>query len=163
MNINVSQWQLPSILSSPLSSCSATPKTSRLDNRLPTLSVARWTHGLSLWCSAFLSAPCAFSFGERFSKRCISRPAHLRYFRAVYRTIELSDGWTGRIIRTEVYFSKPSIFADKDRLSILSLCRCSGRCHGDSRHFRAQLLPSRLPSFACPTATQKRRRESGCP
>jgi hypothetical protein len=26
-------------------------------------------------------------------------------YRAVYRTIELSDGWTGRIIGTQVYFS----------------------------------------------------------
>ncbi|KAH6908124.1 RTA1 like protein-domain-containing protein [Coprinopsis sp. MPI-PUGE-AT-0042] len=26
------------------------------------------------------------------------------FIRAVYRTIELSDGWTGRIIRTQVYF-----------------------------------------------------------
>ena len=29
---------------------------------------------------------------------------------AVYRTIELSDGWTGRIISTEVYFSKLLLF-----------------------------------------------------
>ena len=27
------------------------------------------------------------------------------FIRAVYRTIELSDGWTGRIIGTQVYFS----------------------------------------------------------
>ncbi|KAK7058065.1 RTA1-domain-containing protein [Favolaschia claudopus] len=27
------------------------------------------------------------------------------FIRAVYRVIELSDGWTGRIIRTEVYFN----------------------------------------------------------
>lgn len=32
---------------------------------------------------------------------------------AIYRTIELADGWNGRIIRTEVYFSKffpPSLY-----------------------------------------------------
>jgi hypothetical protein len=28
--------------------------------------------------------------------------------RAVYRTIELSDGWNGRIITTQVYFSEPT-------------------------------------------------------
>jgi hypothetical protein len=29
-----------------------------------------------------------------------------QYFsRAIYRTIELADGWTGRIIATELYFS----------------------------------------------------------
>jgi hypothetical protein len=27
------------------------------------------------------------------------------FIRAVYRVIELSDGWSGRIIRTQVYFS----------------------------------------------------------
>lgn len=27
------------------------------------------------------------------------------FIRAVYRVIELSDGWTGRIIHTQVYFS----------------------------------------------------------
>lgn len=27
-------------------------------------------------------------------------------FRAVYRVAELADGWTGRIIRTQVYFSE---------------------------------------------------------
>ena len=27
------------------------------------------------------------------------------FIRAVYRVIELSDGWTGRIIQTQVYFS----------------------------------------------------------
>ncbi len=26
--------------------------------------------------------------------------------RSIYRTIELSDGWTGRIISTQVYFSE---------------------------------------------------------
>lgn len=29
------------------------------------------------------------------------------FLRAVYRTIELSDGWTGRIIGTQLYFSAP--------------------------------------------------------
>lgn len=28
------------------------------------------------------------------------------FIRAVYRTIELSDGWVGRIITTQVYFSE---------------------------------------------------------
>ncbi|KAH8116115.1 RTA1 like protein [Phellopilus nigrolimitatus] len=37
-------------------------------------------------------------FGLGFSTLCI-------FIRAVYRTIELSDGWTGRIIQTEVYFN----------------------------------------------------------
>lgn len=30
--------------------------------------------------------------------------------RAVYRTIELTDGWTGRIIHTQVYFSTFALF-----------------------------------------------------
>jgi len=29
----------------------------------------------------------------------------LLFIRSVYRTVELADGWTGRIIRTEVYFN----------------------------------------------------------
>ncbi|RXW22085.1 hypothetical protein EST38_g3773 [Candolleomyces aberdarensis] len=33
------------------------------------------------------------------------------FIRAVYRLIELADGWNGRIIRTEVYFSAPSYFS----------------------------------------------------
>lgn len=37
-------------------------------------------------------------FGLCLSTSCI-------FIRAIYRTIELSDGWTGRIIRTEVYFN----------------------------------------------------------
>ena len=28
-----------------------------------------------------------------------------KLFSAVYRTIELADGWNGRVIETEVYFS----------------------------------------------------------
>lgn len=34
--------------------------------------------------------------------------------RSIYRTIELSDGWTGRIISTQVYFSEPSPRRDHD-------------------------------------------------
>jgi hypothetical protein len=28
------------------------------------------------------------------------------YVRSIYRTVELSDGWSGRIIQTQVYFSE---------------------------------------------------------
>jgi hypothetical protein len=28
------------------------------------------------------------------------------YIRSIYRTVELSDGWSGRIIQTQVYFSE---------------------------------------------------------
>lgn len=36
--------------------------------------------------------------------------ALLLYIRSIYRTIELADGWNGRIIETEVYFSKSQRF-----------------------------------------------------
>jgi hypothetical protein len=32
--------------------------------------------------------------------------------RAIYRTIELSDGWNGRIISNEIYFSEYLWFSD---------------------------------------------------
>ena len=32
---------------------------------------------------------------------------------AIYRTAELADGWHGRIIETQVYFSKPSFILHK--------------------------------------------------
>ncbi|KAG6844868.1 hypothetical protein H0H87_002991 [Tephrocybe sp. NHM501043] len=38
------------------------------------------------------------SFGLIFSTLCL-------FIRSVYRLIELADGWTGRIIRTEIYFN----------------------------------------------------------
>jgi hypothetical protein len=28
------------------------------------------------------------------------------FIRSIYRTIELTDGWRGRIIQTQLYFSK---------------------------------------------------------
>jgi hypothetical protein len=31
------------------------------------------------------------------------------FIRSIYRTIELADGWTGRIITTQVYFSQSSL------------------------------------------------------
>ncbi|KAG6829095.1 hypothetical protein H0H92_005708 [Tricholoma furcatifolium] len=38
------------------------------------------------------------SFGLAFNTTCL-------FIRAVYRLIELSNGWTGRIIRTQLYFN----------------------------------------------------------
>ncbi len=32
------------------------------------------------------------------------------FIRSVYTMIELEDGWTGRVIRTEVYFSASGLF-----------------------------------------------------
>jgi hypothetical protein len=32
------------------------------------------------------------------------------YIRSIYRTIELSDGWNGRIIQTQLYFSTSHLF-----------------------------------------------------
>lgn len=56
-------------------------------------------------------------FGLGFSSLCVfircvvltdlwvGQQLMLSTFRSVYRTIELSNGWTGRIIHTQVYFS----------------------------------------------------------
>ncbi|KAF8990477.1 RTA1-domain-containing protein [Cyathus striatus] len=41
---------------------------------------------------------CIMSFGLAFSTTCL-------FIRAVYRTAELVNGWSGRIISTEVYFN----------------------------------------------------------
>jgi hypothetical protein len=38
----------------------------------------------------------------------------------VYRTIELADGWNGRIISTEVYFSALNPISSRRKIVILS-------------------------------------------
>ena len=57
-------------------------------------------------------------YGLAFSTICLfiryvhlvpKRPFHSNLFSAVYRTVELADGWSGRIISTQIYFS-PSCY-----------------------------------------------------
>ena len=49
-----------------------------------------------------------------------ARPASELYYRAIYRTIELADGWDGRIITTQIYFSASSKFCLRVTSTLLS-------------------------------------------
>lgn len=84
------------------------------------------------------------------------------FIRAIYRTIELSNGWRGRVIHTQVYFSEffsffrlCSSFCGLVRDVCLSVYRCCLQSflrrsrRGDDRYFyvRAQLPPSWLPAL----------------
>lgn len=103
------------------------------------------------------------------------------YTRAVYRTIELTDGWSGRIISTELYFSefllsRPFlIFYHIFIIERMHVClhlhplrrnttnlngRCTRRRNDRPRHLDSQLRASRATS---PTAGTRldRGRESG--
>ena len=67
------------------------------------------------------------------------------FLRAVYRTIELSDGWTGRIIATQVYFS--ASFFPLPFPSFNLLFRCFGRSNDRFGDLHPELCPSRC--FTC--------------
>jgi hypothetical protein len=57
------------------------------------------------------------------------------FIRSVYRTIELADGWNGKVIRTQVYFSQSS--ASNCLRAILyaeQIHRRFRRCHDHYRH-----------------------------
>jgi hypothetical protein len=58
--------------------------------------------------------------------------------RAIYRTIELSEGWNGRIISNELYFSMSHIFL----LCLLSLATADGQPGRRSAHLFFHLLCS---------------------
>ena len=76
-----------------------------------------WICGWKPWSLASLSIPPVYSFGK--PEASWSWHPHLQFylFSAVYRTIELADGWTGKIISTQLYFSAPchsSAFVSSD-------------------------------------------------
>ena len=64
--------------------------------------------------------------------------------RSMYRTVELSDGWTGVIISTQWLFSSSN--AERSNrckvLIIHSKCRCVGWCHDRLGHIHAQHFAS---------------------
>jgi hypothetical protein len=66
------------------------------------------------------------------------------FIRSVYRTIELADGWNGRIIGTQVYFSQPFPSSTYDVVAD-DLSRRLGRCNDCASDVHAQHLPSWRP------------------
>ena len=60
--------------------------------------------------------------------------------RGVYRTIELADGWSGRIISVERYFSESDPFSLPSRSADVHRS-CSGRCYDPFLHARPQRFP----------------------
>lgn len=67
--------------------------------------------------------------------------------RSVYRTIELADGWDGRIIGTQVYFSTSSPLCLLPHLhALIDSNRRFGWRHDHTRHFHSELLPPRTSS-----------------
>lgn len=72
------------------------------------------------------------------------------FIRAIYRTVELSDGWGGRVIHTQVYFSKhifsPSFQVLFLTVFLLNFDRCVGRCDDCALDVHAQFPASRFPS-----------------
>lgn len=64
-------------------------------------------------------------------------------FRAVYRTIELADGWNGPVISTQRWFSK-SILSPSSRIS-LTRSRHLRRYHGHHSYVHSEHFPSWPP------------------
>ncbi|RDB16093.1 Uncharacterized protein C17G6.02c [Hypsizygus marmoreus] len=86
------------------------------NNEDPTLGGNIILAGISIQMAMIsLYALCAIEFFVRYFKYApvrqlsftvgVSSPYDVPFLRAVYRTIELSDGWDGRIISTQVYFN----------------------------------------------------------
>lgn len=68
-------------------------------NHDPTSSSALEKGGVHLGTGRMTRGTRLMSYGLAFSTLML-------FIRAIYRTAELSDGWGGRIIHTQVYFSK---------------------------------------------------------
>lgn len=68
-----------------------------------------------------------------------------QYLRSVYRTIELSDGWSGRIISTQVLFSEYSVSPFLIKRVLTYVSRRFGWCHDYSCLFHAQFPPPWFP------------------
>ena len=76
------------------------------------------------------------------------------FLRAIYRTIELADGWDGRIISTEVLFSKFSIincFANQTKNNFFSppLLRRPWRSYDYFGYVCYELCSSRIVAWPC--------------
>lgn len=80
--------------------------------------------------------------------RCVDLLHHVydltdqQYLRSVYRTIELSDGWSGRIISTQVLFSEYLVHSCLIEWALTYVSRRFGWCHDHSCLFHAQFSPS---------------------
>jgi hypothetical protein len=77
-------------------------------------------------------------FALVFSTLCI-------FIRSVYRTIELADGWTGRIITTQLYFSMFPLASGKHIID-WSIVRCARWCYDCA----CDVYPQHLPPWSTP-------------
>ena len=72
------------------------------------------------------------------------------FLRAIYRTIELADGWDGRIISTEVLFSKFSVLRTKLKTTFfLPLLRRPWRSYDYFGYVCYELCSSRIVAWPC--------------
>lgn len=111
------------MLYAPSSSLFVTWRTSQSDSLPWLLRMGSDHQSEGIWISAWrscallcLSALFVSLFGkcERFLRKAQNQlDVSLFFFSSVYRTIELVDGWNGKVIHTQVYFSKSSIFCLK--------------------------------------------------
>lgn len=82
----------------------------------------------ALLCLSVLSVSL-FGKCDHFVRKAQNQVDVSLFFSSVYRTIELVDGWNGKVIHTQVYFSKSSIVWLKFVTSISKTpFRCLGRC-----------------------------------
>ena len=75
---------------------------------------------------------------------CLGITTVLLVIRAVYRLIELSDGWNGTIITTEIWFSEFATSLDYDSTASNASLRHLRRRHGRRRHVHPQRPPPGL-------------------
>lgn len=107
----------------------------------------RWTGRLKLMTAGV--AFMAIVLFIRYVRNISADDAALTFWsflRSIYRTIELSDGWNGRIISTQVYFSEQIAYRARVAASDDRLCRRARRCDGCTCNVHLEHPPPRVPS-----------------